>query len=130
MNRPLRPAPKPTKTPKKSRTTAASLRYMEAVKQLPCAVSGRAGPSDAHHCIHDRYGQTKSSDWHVIPLCKRLHQFSPDAIHEIKATWRERHGPDWSYIAETQRTVEEWFGITVPDEFRVCEDEEILAKWF
>ena len=79
--------------------------YMRIVKELPCCVCGRPGPSDAHHPIHDRYGTRRAPDMHVIPLCKSCHQNGPDAIHNGKQTWREKHGPDHGYIEETQRKV-------------------------
>ena len=71
---------------------------MRAVKALPCVVCGRAGPSDAHHCICDRYGTRRASDFDVIPLCKACHQDGPFAIHNGKASWVARNGPDWAFL--------------------------------
>ena len=71
---------------------------MARVKMLPCVICGAAPPSDAHHIICDRYGTTKSSDFETIPLCKRHHQVGPDAIHNGKASWVEKYGPDHSYL--------------------------------
>ncbi len=79
--------------------------YIGLVKVLPCAVSGVSGPSDAHHCICDRFGSRKSSDFDVIPLSKAMHQDGPGAIHNGKASWVERHGPDHAYIAQTRFAV-------------------------
>ena len=76
----------------------ADLDHMRAVKQRPCCVCGAPGPSDAHHCIHDRYGMAKASDRHTIPLCKSCHQDGPLAIHRNKRAWRERNGPDWARL--------------------------------
>ena len=76
----------------------SALRYMRAVKQLPCVVCGSPPPSDAHHVIHDRYSGKKTSDFDVIPLCKAHHQDGPEAIHNAKRSWREKHGPDYLYI--------------------------------
>lgn len=75
-----------------------ALEYMLRVKGLPCVVCGAAPPSDAHHVIHDRFGSRKSSDWDVIPLCKAHHQDGPEAIHNGKQTWREKHGPDHGFL--------------------------------
>jgi len=72
--------------------------HMAWVKTLPCCVCGRAGPSDAHHVIHDRYGTRRASDWEVVPLCREHHLGGTSAIHTGKETWREHHGPDWSYL--------------------------------
>lgn len=76
--------------------------YLEAVKSLPCAVCGAPPPSDAHHCIHDRFGTRKVSDLDAIPLCKRHHQWGPEAIHSGKESWRKKHGPDWGFIEQTR----------------------------
>lgn len=74
------------------------LEWMRRVKQLPCVICGKHGPSDAHHVFHSRYGTRKASDFEVIPLCKSHHQDGPEAIHNDKAAWLEKHGPDYSYL--------------------------------
>ena len=79
--------------------------YMSLVKMLPCCVSGVHGPCDVHHCFHDRFGTRKASDFDVIPLSKQMHQDGPDAIHNGKAAWREKHGPDHAYIEQTRFAV-------------------------
>jgi hypothetical protein len=79
--------------------------YMQAVKQLPCVCCSIA-PTDAHHVIHDRFGNEKASDWDVIPLCKAHHQDGREAIHNGKETWREKWGPDHSYVQPTRWLVE------------------------
>jgi len=107
----LRPVSAKRKAKRTSADGQAALRYMQAVKQLPCAVCGAPPPSDAHHVIHDRYGSAKASDWDVIPLCKRHHQDGPNAIHNGKRTWREHYGPDHGHIKATADAVEKIFGI-------------------
>lgn len=92
--------------------------YMAMVKRLPCCICGKPGPSDAHHCFHDRYGTRRARDMDVIPLCKEHHQDGPEAIHNGKATWRLKHGPDYGYIPQTRELVERMI------------DDEILGKWF
>ncbi len=76
----------------------AALEYMRAVKELPCCICHRPGPSQAHHCTGDRMAR---SDWHTIPLCYEDHQ-GPNGYHARKRTWEEKNGKDHSYIAETQ----------------------------
>lgn len=89
-------APKPDKlTPAERR---AGKKHIERVKQLPCVICLAPPPSDAHHVIHDRFSFRKASDMDVIPLCKVCHQDGPEAIHNGKATWREKHGPDYGFI--------------------------------
>ena len=89
-----------------SKEGKAGMEYMRKVKQLPCCICGAPPPSDAHHCISNRYGTSKVSDFEAIPLCKEHHQIGPDAIHNGKATWEERHGPDTNYINQTRNLVE------------------------
>ena len=86
------------KGPKKKNGTKVGRDYMARVKMLPCVICGAAPPSDAHHVICDRYGTSKASDFDTIPLCKNHHQIGPDAIHNGKASWVEKYGPDHAYI--------------------------------
>jgi hypothetical protein len=92
------------KQPKPERGTAKARAHIARVKQLPCVICHRPGPSDAHHVICDRYGTNKAGDFEVIPLCKAHHQDGPEAIHNGKASWVEKHGPDHSYLP----LVEQW----------------------
>ena len=87
------------KVPKPERNTKKSLAHIARVKELPCVICRKPGPSDAHHIIRDRYGQAKTSDFDVIPLCKAHHQDGPEAIHQNKRQWVEKHGPDHSYLS-------------------------------
>ena len=80
-----------------------ALEHMRRVKALPCVICGSTPPSDAHHCIHDRYGSRKASDFDVIPLCKAHHQDGPEAIHNGKQTWRDKHGPDHAFLPLVKR---------------------------
>tara|TARA_B100000035_G_C20868757_1_gene495178 strand:- start:389 stop:784 length:396 start_codon:yes stop_codon:yes gene_type:complete len=80
--------------------------YMRQVKQLPCCICAKPGPSDAHHPICDRYGTRKASDFDTIPLCRECHLDGPNAIHNGKQTWREKHGPDHSYIKSTRLRID------------------------
>lgn len=78
--------------------TAAARRHIARVKELPCVICHKPGPSDAHHCICGRYDQRKASDFRVIPLCKECHQWGPMAIHENKRAWIERNGNDYEFL--------------------------------
>lgn len=92
------------KKPKAERGTAKARDHILRVKQLPCVVCLRHGPSDAHHVICGRYGSSKASDFEVIPLCKSHHQDGLDAIHNGKASWVEKYGADYAYLP----LVEQW----------------------
>lgn len=91
--------------------------YLNRVRALPCVVCEatfrtQKSLTTAHHCFHDRLSRVKVSDYDVIPLCDAHHQglwgTDPDciAIHKQKKTWREKHGPDWSYINLTRKRAE------------------------
>ena len=103
---------------KPPKLTAAEKRagkiHMQMVKQLPCIICNAPPPSDAHHCICERYGTRKAPDAETIPLCKACHQDGPHAIHVSKHTWIERNGNDFEYLPEVRRMIEdmalgEWF---------------------
>lgn len=87
------------KAPKVANGTAAGMRHMRRVKQLPCVICGRSGPSEAHHVFCGRYGQRKASDFETIPLCLSCHRIGPHAIHNAKETWERINGPDYEYLA-------------------------------
>ena len=89
-----------------------ALRYMRAVKALPCVCCRSPGPNDAHHCQSGRYGKAKASDFDVIPLCPRHHrqEYGPGAYHYSKREWESLHGPDYSYIEQTREAVKKMMG--------------------
>ena len=82
-----------------------ALDYMRAVKALPCVVCRAPPPNDAHHCIHDRYGTRRASDYDTVPLCRACHLDGPNAIHKGKEIWRDRNGSDHGYIEQTREAV-------------------------
>jgi hypothetical protein len=80
-----------------------ALEHMRQVKGLPCVICGSAPPSEAHHVICDRYGTRKANDFDTIPLCARHHREGPDAIHNGKASWVAKYGPDHAYLETVRR---------------------------
>lgn len=86
------------KKPKAERGTVKAREHLSRVKQLPCVICRKHGPSDAHHVFCGRFGSSKASDFEVIPLCKAHHQEGPDAIHNCKASWVEKYGEDHKYL--------------------------------
>jgi hypothetical protein len=70
---------------------------MARVKQLPCVVCHRPGPSAVHHCICGRFSQAKAGDFQTIPLCWECHQ-GPQGIHASKDAWVEANGPDTDFL--------------------------------
>lgn len=59
--------------------TPAEAEHLAAVKELPCSVCDRFGPSDAHHI-------RQGDHWTVIALCWDCHQGS-GGIHGDKSNW-------------------------------------------
>ncbi len=110
---------KPAKRP----SARVGREYMARVKALPCVVCGAAPPSDAHHVFHDRHGGRKTSDFDTIPLCKPHHQDGKDAIHNGKAGWRDRHGPDHGFIEATRKAL----GENMPEEMAAAEQSAMAA---
>lgn len=72
--------------------------HLLRVKSLPCIICNAPPPSDAHHCISDRYGTRKVGDDATIPLCRTCHLEGPDAIHNGKASWEAKHGKDYDFL--------------------------------
>lgn len=60
--------------------TSAESAYLEAVKNLPCSVCDRSGPSDAHHIVQGQHYTT-------VALCKDCHQGSFNGIHGQRRMW-------------------------------------------
>lgn len=71
--------------------------HLNRVRALPCVICNASPPSHAHHCISERYGQHRTSDYMAIPLCFEHHQ-GMTGIHANKATWESAHGPDWGFV--------------------------------
>lgn len=94
----LRPISAKRKAYRASNEGREAMEHMRRVKMLPCVICGAPPPSDAHHCICDRFGTRKASDFEVIPLCKKHHQDGPEAIHNGKASWVAKHGPDYGFL--------------------------------
>jgi hypothetical protein len=80
--------------------------HIAKVKALPCVICHAPPPSDAHHCIHDRYGTQRVADECTIPLCKAHHQQGPDAIHNGKESWRAKYGADHEYLPVVRDIIE------------------------
>lgn len=71
--------------------------HLARVAALPCVIC-HYWPVEVHHCIHDRFGTRKASDFDTIPLCAAHHREGPDAIHNGKDRWREHFGADHEYL--------------------------------
>lgn len=76
-------------------------RHVQAVKELPCAVCGQGGPSDAHHILEGRTPGRKAPDALTIPLCKDCHQGSHNGIHGMGAMWKVMRKTELGCLAET-----------------------------
>lgn len=76
-----------------------SKKYLDWVRTLPCAITGKYGVH-AHHLIgHGQGGMgLKASDFLAFPLCPELHQELHD--HGWKQ-WEELHDSQWKHVAKT-----------------------------
>lgn len=75
--------------------------HMGRVKELPCAVCGASGPSDAHHILEGRTPGRKSPDLLCIPLCKNCHQDNHNGIHGNRRMWDVMRKTELTCLAET-----------------------------
>lgn len=75
--------------------------HLGRVKELPCAVCGHPGPSDAHHILEGRTPGRKSPDALAIPLCKSCHQDSRNGIHGQRIMWAVMKKTELGCLAET-----------------------------
>ena len=78
-----------------------SERHVGRVKELPCAVCGQGGPSDAHHILDGRTPGRKSPDWLTIPLCKSCHQDNRNGIHGQRIMWNVMKKTEAECLNET-----------------------------
>jgi len=85
-------------------SSAAETRHIQRVKELPCAVCGQSGPSDAHHILEGRTPNRKSPGMLVIPLCKGCHTGS-NGIHGARAMWNVYKATELACLAETIRKI-------------------------
>ena len=88
------------KATKPIRGTSAAKAHMARVSACRCAVCGRPGPSEVHHCICGRFGMRKASDFDTIPLCYECHR-GPQGIHAGKASWVMANGLDTDFLPLT-----------------------------
>ena len=76
----------------------SAFQHMIEVKGLPCIICETPPPSEAHHAISGRYGGRKRNDWWTLPMCGFCHRTGPNAIHNGKRSWEEKHGPDYGFL--------------------------------
>ncbi|MBY6005408.1 DUF968 domain-containing protein [Salipiger bermudensis] len=88
--------------------------YLAAVRALPCCICHEFGmpqnsPTEAHHCIHGRYGTRKAPDGMAIPLCHGHHSGFFDttkiALHREPLRWRAAYGDDTDWISWTEERI-------------------------
>lgn len=91
----------------KQKVKKKDAKRLAEIHEMPCCVCQKWGekqytPTQAHHCIHDRYSFAKRPDSDTIPLCEGHHQglfdASKIAIHREPERWRQAYGADWSYL--------------------------------
>lgn len=97
----------PRATPDKSATKAAAKKariavpHMKLVRTLPCAATGKLGPSEVHHLMRgvERGTGMKAAGRYVIPLCHAVHvEITPHGDPE--AVLMSRYGIDARALAD------------------------------
>ena len=109
----IRPISKKKAARKTSAEGRADAAHLDAIRALPCAACGRAGPSEAHHCrdrpdYHERHlydrlpgaGQ-RSADRDAIPLCSNHHRM----FHLLREEFHAQYGRDYYMIAQARDDV-------------------------
>lgn len=76
--------------------TAKEKKHLLLVKELPCAVCGASGPSDAHHI-------EQHLQYLCVPLCKDCHQGSYNGIHGQKRIWNVMKKTELTVLNDTIR---------------------------
>lgn len=74
--------------------TAAESRHMAWVKEQPCAVCDKTGPSEAHHFAQGLHFTT-------IPLCPSCHRDGFNGIHGQARIWKALKKTELSCLNET-----------------------------
>lgn len=83
-----------------SKLTAADRAHLGRVKELPCSVCDRSGPSDAHHVV-------QGQQYTTVALCRDCHQGPVMGWHGQKRAWLVRKMDEWAALNVTiQRLVE------------------------
>lgn len=60
-------------------------RHLRFLREMPCALCGIAGPSDAHHATYNRGMGQRGHDHEAFPLCHRHHM----DFHNASGAFRE-----------------------------------------
>ena len=83
----------------KSHTEAESA-HMASVKELPCSVCDRPGPSAAHHIVQGQHFTT-------VAVCDDCHQGSDNGWHGRKVMWRIMKMDELAALNITLRRLDE-----------------------
>jgi len=61
--------------------TVRDQEYINWVKTQPCAATNSPPPNEPHHVAQGGTGM-KGSDWTIIPVCRKVHDYIEDVGHE------------------------------------------------
>lgn len=81
------------RTKSAARITQAEADHMAAVKELPCSLCDKYGPSAAHHIVQGQH-------WTVVALCYECHQ-GHNGWHGNKSLWKIRKMDELDALAIT-----------------------------
>lgn len=77
-----------------NKLTAKQKAYLLRIKEQPCGVCGRPGPSEAHHV-------EQHQQFTAIPLCEDCHRGSHNGIHGQKRIWNVLKKTELSVLNDT-----------------------------
>lgn len=86
-------------SPNKRKPDSAEAAYIAAIKLLPCACCGKAGPSEAHEIVQGLW-------WLSIPLCANCHRDEQNGLHGAKATWKALKKTENGCLNDTIRVMQ------------------------
>lgn len=84
-----------------NKLTPAERRYLSLVKEQPCSVCHKPGPSEAHHV---KQGQ----QYTAVALCSDCHRGPYNGWHGQRVMWRVKKMDELDALNETVRAV--WYG--------------------
>lgn len=79
-----------------NKLTTTERRHLARVKELPCSVCGKSGPSEAHHIV-------QGLQYTCVALCEDCHRGPFMGLHGQKRAWAIHKMTEMDALNETLR---------------------------
>jgi hypothetical protein len=79
-----------------NKLTTTERRHLARVKELPCSVCGKSGPSEAHHIV-------QGLQYTCVALCEDCHRGPFMGLHGQKRAWAIHKMTELDALNETLR---------------------------